>query len=95
MVEKDISCIRFGVSYFCPACRSEHLIKSGKTATGKQRYQCKNCEKRFLAAYTYNAYKSDVNQNIITFTKEGLGIRNGRNAHICRKQKTLDMACLC
>jgi len=76
MKEKDISCIRFGVGYFCPVCKSEHLIMSGKTANEKQRYQCKNCGKRFLAEYTYNAYKTNVNQNIITFTKEGLGIRS-------------------
>ncbi|MCL1943011.1 MAG: hypothetical protein FWF54_05625 [Candidatus Azobacteroides sp.] len=76
MGEKGISCIRFGVGYFCRACKSEYLIKSGKTTNDKQRYQCKNCGKRFLAEYTYNAYKTDANQNIITFIKESLDIRS-------------------
>jgi IS1 family transposase len=39
MRENSPSCIRFGVSHFCPVCKSEHLIKSGKTANGKQRYR--------------------------------------------------------
>jgi len=76
MKEKSISCFRFGVSYFCPVCKSEHLIKSGKTTNGKQRYECKGCRKRFITEYSYNAYKLGVNQSIITFTKEGLGIRS-------------------
>jgi hypothetical protein len=28
---------RFGVSHTCPECKSEQLIKSGKTDNGKQR----------------------------------------------------------
>ena len=26
----------------CPYCQSEHVIKGGKTDTGKQRYRCHN-----------------------------------------------------
>jgi len=76
MSENSPSCIRFGVSHFCPVCKSEHLIKSGKTANGKQRYSCKECCKRFIIHYSYNAYQPDTNQQIILFTKEGLGIRS-------------------
>jgi IS1 family transposase len=36
----------------------------------------KNCGKRFIENYTYMAYKSDVDKNIIQLTKEGLGIRS-------------------
>jgi hypothetical protein len=35
MSENSPSCIRFGVSRFCPACKSENLITGGKTANGK------------------------------------------------------------
>jgi len=70
------SCSRFGDSYKCPCCQSEHLVKNGKTKTGKQRYSCKKCNKRFIINYSYNAYKSNINQQIILFTKEGLGIRS-------------------
>jgi insertion element IS1 protein InsB len=76
MNENIPSCFRFGVSHFCPDCKSENLIKSGKTANNKQRYSCKKCRKRFIVNYSYNAYKSDTNQQIILFTKEGLGIRS-------------------
>jgi IS1 family transposase/transposase-like protein len=70
------SCSRFGVNHHCPVCKSEKLIKSGKTATGKQRYSCKNCQKRFITNYSYCACKPNTNQQIILFTKEGLGIRS-------------------
>jgi len=70
------SCIRCGDKYKCPGCQSEHLVKNGKTKTGKQRYSCKECNKRFIINYSYNAYKPNTNQQIILFTKEGLGIRS-------------------
>jgi len=76
MNKSDPSCSKFGVSHQCPICKSENLIKSGKTANGKQRYCCKKCNKRFIVNYCYNAYQSDTNQQIILFTKEGLGIRS-------------------
>jgi transposase-like protein len=76
MMENSPSCSRFGVSHQCPVCQSEQLIKSGKTVNGKQRYCCKNCEKRFITNYTYNACKPNTNQQIILLTKEGLGIRS-------------------
>ena len=70
------SCIKFGVSHQCPICKSENLIKSGITTNGKQRYCCKECSKRFITKYSYNACKPNTNQQIILFTKEGLGIRS-------------------
>ncbi|MEI6752538.1 MAG: IS1 family transposase [Paludibacter sp.] len=76
MNENNPSCSRFGVSYTCPTCKSTKLIKSGKTTNGKQRYCCKECSKRFIINYSYNAYSSDTNRQIILFTKEGLGIRS-------------------
>lgn len=83
MNENDPSCYRFGVSHRCPKCTSIKLIKSGKTATGKQRYCCKECTKRFIVDYTYQAYQATINQQIIIFTKEGLGIRStARVLHI-------------
>jgi IS1 family transposase/transposase-like protein len=76
MTESNPSCVKFGVSHACPICKSNKLIKSGKTTNGKQRYCCKECSKRFITDYTYNAYRSNTNQQIILFTKEGLGIRS-------------------
>ena len=76
MITKEPSCFRCGDSYTCPVCKSEHLVKNGKTKVGKQRYSCKKCGKRFITDYTYKAYQSNINQQIILFTKEGLGIRS-------------------
>jgi len=76
MNENGTSCSRFGVNHTCPICKSEQLIKSGKTTNGKQRYCCKECNKRFITNYSYNAYQPNTNQQIILFTKEGLGVRS-------------------
>lgn len=52
------------------------MVKNGKTLSGKQRYLCKNCKTTKVDEYTYGAYQADINQQIITLTKEGLGIRS-------------------
>ncbi|MEZ4878018.1 MAG: IS1-like element transposase [Flavobacterium sp.] len=52
------------------------IIKYGKTKSGNQRYICKLCKSTRVENYSYQAYKSDINKNIIQFTKEGLGIRS-------------------
>ncbi|MEI6751767.1 MAG: IS1 family transposase [Paludibacter sp.] len=76
MNQNKPSCFRFGVSHQCPICQSNQLIKSGKTGNGKQRYCCKDCKKRFIIDYSYKACQPCINQQIILFTKEGLGIRS-------------------
>lgn len=60
----------------CPCCKGFLVIKNGFTATKKQQYCCKTCNKRFLEYYTYHAYQSNINNDIISLTKEGLGIRS-------------------
>src|SRR5690606_19896491 len=52
------------------------IVKNGKTKTGKQRYICKSCKKTQVENYTYKAYNTAVNEQIIILTKEGLGIRS-------------------
>jgi insertion element IS1 protein InsB len=74
--ENSTSCIRCGVGVFCPTCNTTFIIKHGKTKEGKQRYCCKECGKRFIKEYSYNAYKANLNKEIIVLTKEGLGIRS-------------------
>ncbi|GAA3757885.1 hypothetical protein GCM10022423_05390 [Flavobacterium ginsengiterrae] len=51
------------------------MIKCGKTKFGSQRYFCRACRKIRIANYVYDAYKPDINENIIQLTKEGLGNR--------------------
>ncbi|URC11759.1 IS1 family transposase [Flavobacterium sp. B183] len=59
----------------CSFCNGK-CIKNGFQSNGNQRYKCCVCQKRQQSEYGYNAHKSNINQNIILFTKEGLGIRS-------------------
>lgn len=75
-MKSDTKCSTFSDTKFCPRCNDNQIIKNGKTKTKKQQYFCKSCQKRFIEFYTYNAYQTDLNQQIIILTKEGLGIRS-------------------
>lgn len=64
------------ITCHCAKCVGKDFIKYGKTACGKQRYQCKNCKAITIMDYSYKAYKDDINNKIILLIKEGLGIRS-------------------
>lgn len=51
-----------------------YMIRYGKDPRQKQRYFCKKCKITKVEFYTYRAYKQEINQNIISLTKEGVGI---------------------
>ena len=53
----------------CNFCNGK-CIKNGFQSNGNQRYKCCVCQKRQQSDYGYNAYKSNINQNIILFIKE-------------------------
>ena len=76
MSKNATSCSRVSDDIDCPRCKEKKVVKNGRTKNKKQQYYCKNCLYSFIENYTYQAYKSDVNQNIIQLTKEGLGIRS-------------------
>lgn len=76
MEEKTTSCIkRVGGAKICNYC-SNILIKHGKSSANKTRYRCKSCKKTQVENYSYKAYSPNLNQNIVSLTKEGLGIRS-------------------
>lgn len=76
MKESVTSCIkRVGGKEICGFCNN-FLIKYGKSAANKVRFKCKFCNKTQVENYTYKAYLPNLNNNIIQFTKEGLGIRS-------------------
>ncbi|WP_450088502.1 IS1/IS1595 family N-terminal zinc-binding domain-containing protein [Paenimyroides ummariense] len=52
------------------------LVKNGFSKAGKQRYKCKLCNKTIVLNYKYNAYLAYINNKIILYIKEGLGIRS-------------------
>jgi len=60
----------------CPICKSINTIKNGRTKNKKQQYCCKECGKRFIDQYTYHGYLPYINKQIVTLTKEGMGIRS-------------------
>lgn len=71
-------CSRVSDDMNCPKCKEKKVIKNGRTKNNKQQYYCKMCCHRFIEYYTNQAYKLDINQNIIQFTKEGLGNKKYR-----------------
>lgn len=76
MLQRKILCCKVSDKGKCPNCKSFRVIKNGTTKNNKQQYYCKECSKRFIEYYTYNAYKPDTNDKIVRLTKEGLGIRS-------------------
>ena len=59
----------------CKFCKGK-CIKDGFQKNGRQRYKCKECKKKQQKGYKYHAYDPHVNSSIITYTKEGVGIRS-------------------
>ena len=51
-------------------------VKDGRQNNGRQRYKCKSCHRKQQALYSYNAYQKGINDEIVTLTKEGVGIRS-------------------
>ena len=67
------------INVYCPACKTDRVVKHGVSDEGKQRYQCKNdrCNKNtFLLDYSYCAYLPDVKEKIIDMALNGGGIRD-------------------
>lgn len=63
-------------TFRCYRCVDALMVKNGRTMSGKQRYLCKKCKSTRVEKYIYNAYKADINKQIILLTREGLGIRS-------------------
>lgn len=59
----------------CNFCNGD-CIKNGFQSNGNQRYKCCVCKKRQQSKYKYKAYRRILNKEIVSFTKEGLGIRS-------------------
>jgi len=75
-VKNSNPCSKVSDTHLCPYCKNKEIIKNGSTKNKKQQYFCKKCRKRFIDYYTYKAYQTTTNQQIIILTKEGLGIRS-------------------
>ena len=76
MEENVTTCIkRVGGAEICSFCGNS-MIKHGKSSANKNRFKCKLCNRTQVENYTYKAYSSSLNCNIILLTKEGVGIRS-------------------
>ena len=62
------------IKVFCKYCGCVCWKSGVEKATGKQRYRCKKCRKSQQVQYSYNAYSPNLDQNIVSLTKEGVGI---------------------
>ena len=63
----------------CPYCQSDHIIKRGKTDTGKQRYRCHNpscSHQSFLLNPAYKGRLPEIKEQIIDMASSGSGIRD-------------------
>ncbi|WP_404812508.1 IS1 family transposase [Capnocytophaga canimorsus] len=60
----------------CGYCQTGMTIRYGRTKGGNNRVRCTQCGKTKVVRYLYKAYYSEINDFIVTLTKEGLGIRS-------------------
>ena len=57
----------------CPKCESNAVIRAGFQSQ-KQRYQCKECRRLFVASHT-RGYSQEVKAQALSLYLEGLGFR--------------------
>jgi transposase-like protein len=62
----------------CPKCRSEHIVRNGKKANGKQLYKCRDCNRQFISDHekTYKGTLSTIGDKIRMMLVRGSGIRD-------------------
>ena len=61
----------------CPYCQSAHMIKGGKTDTGKQRYRYPNrhcSHQSFLLDSAYKGRSPQIKQQVIDLSLNGSGV---------------------
>lgn len=63
----------------CAYCKSQHIVKFGKSDKGDQRYLCKDCNKTFTAKTNTILYKSPYSEKVwrkyINCMMQGMSIR--------------------
>jgi transposase-like protein len=63
----------------CPDCGSKEVVKNGKSATGEQKYLCKNpdCERTiFMLNYKNKGCLAETKNMIVEMALNGSGIRD-------------------
>jgi transposase-like protein len=63
----------------CPACGGDEITKSGKSASGGQRYRCQSSDcstQTFMLNYRYKAYEPGIKEQLVNMAMNGSGIRD-------------------
>jgi transposase-like protein len=67
------------IPVLCPHCRSEHIIKGGRTKAGTQRYKCQNTDcphYSFQLDLIYKGRSPEIKEQIVDMALNGSGIRD-------------------
>jgi transposase-like protein len=59
----------------CPHCTSDHTVKNGFNAQGKQSYLCRDCQKRFITQRTRHVYTDAFKTTVLNALNERMGLR--------------------
>ncbi|EGW21440.1 Insertion element protein [Methylobacter tundripaludum SV96] len=59
-----------------PACGSNLIMKSGRSAAGTQRYRCHNPECKTKTFYRYKACEPGIREQVVDMSINGSGIRD-------------------
>jgi transposase-like protein len=63
----------------CPDYGSNQVMKSGRSASGTQRYRCQHSEcktKTFMLAYRYKACRPGIKEQVVEMAISGSGIHD-------------------
>ncbi|HEY3984347.1 IS1 family transposase, partial [Cedecea sp.] len=64
------------VTVHCPRCHSDEVYRHGRSSSQHERFRCRTCGRVFQLAYTYEARKPGVKEQIIEMTFNGAGVRD-------------------
>lgn len=63
------------ITLHCPYCQSEHLVKNGHTADGRQRYRCRMCHRQHRENAKPNGYTEAQRETILRAYQERSSLR--------------------
>ena len=67
------------IKVHCPQCKGDQITRSGKSASGTQRYRCQSedCSTlTFMLDYRYTAYQAGIKEQIVDMAINGSGVRD-------------------
>lgn len=59
----------------CPYCQSADLVLDGKALDGRQRYRCRDCDRRSRAAPRSNAHPEEKRATVLRAAHERASVR--------------------